>query len=1362
MEQQSRWTPFGKKRRRKNYGSTNSTDHAMIDSTTELPNSPHMSERLLLRETAEPPPDDDDFDVISIFEIVLRMLLLVSFIFWIGTVLPTQTTKAARALEYSFVAWGTILVLRLAILYRDQCKSVWHTKRAKAQFEEEMDEERKGLLNGDEDDELLDPEDDQDPSLSALYIVDTSTRNRAVYNDAESTLPLETEYFSGKMLIFIREPSGGPAYFYGKQRRFEFQFQVLLKKVPEGAVYFGTSLQNPLKLGLMQRTLVNAAMAFCRSSNPDLSYSLNADAPFMAFPVITGMNRVVETLPGTTPPVLGQTIEEASFDGVWKVNHTYTFALWSAYVDFVEWKVLNLPAIRPFSLASILGRQPIEMNLFVNEDTEANVPRVPICKFELCHAEHSGLGPFAAGDDTDTVVDDDLAAGIYVRSEDPLWLKNGTSFCSNGGGFCVLQEQVPTQIVLVTVDRKPHKLIQNGEAVFLKLKITGEPPKYLTIHRGWWLKWVTTAPTVNGYFTIHWDDSAQGNSQYLTFNGTFWLRHRRWSKFRVGVAPQGSATYGGRLLGLHVPEEETGQNDDEGEWLQTLEFQAMESELGLQNLMTIHSRSSNDDDTDAIERKFGLNQSKMDVPALIESMNRQKRTSQHAYAVRVVTPSVEANDAFVRFRTGRDLATAMRMGAKWRNSSCDKQAQRPSSLPSTPVGNDTNGRELSVPCSDGADGLHTSAHSFDISADMSEEDWDVDSEGGIEAYESFDDADDKQKSGRTRKNIIGKIARSVKSTTSSAARSTGHAGKRVVSQSVNAGKATVNVGKAMLPIRSKKPPVKEPKSAKRASRRQRQKDLRVAVSSRSMKRASLLDDNIRVVQQTTAIAGELTAQEQSCRTVSSMVMSMSSLPNYDPSSATFSGLLNSLVNTKHELDKSFLQGGAVEVGITVGDSEGLLKGCLVARGLWESHWREEWIGLYKSRLVFYAPLSTEPCLEIPFDDVRMLRLIDTNKTTPLAGFPVMVVETLWVCHYFAFGNVEIRQKMFDLIEEAYQSHASTESNKEQDGAEMDEARFWQGFEGAQNFAKNIGSLKWAHVLSSNAKQKSRVILNNRRLSFDYQNEKEEDFCSLIEKSLALSLSFTMDSMRRDPDRLALFLDQTSQLRNFPLESIDLSSPDAFCLFVNLYHCLLQHALLFSANGPIHKKSFRHFMRTSCYEVGGDVFSLAELYCCVIRGSMCRSQSTRTPYMDIAKRSDAYRSYGLPYRCAAVNLLLHTGEITYPETVPILNPIELEIQLDRQAIEFLQRNVTVDEQRKTIFLPKLLDVYRPDFLTEADSLLDYVVVYVNERTTEKIQRLVEEDVANIKFQFPTEQFYADIKSNQDVVTIEDETKDEADI
>jgi len=41
----------------------------------------------------------------------------------------------------------------------------------------------------------------------------------------------------------------------------------------------------------------------------------------------------------------------------------YTMAFWSAYINFIDWKVIGLPGIRPFSIASMIGEQPLTLTL---------------------------------------------------------------------------------------------------------------------------------------------------------------------------------------------------------------------------------------------------------------------------------------------------------------------------------------------------------------------------------------------------------------------------------------------------------------------------------------------------------------------------------------------------------------------------------------------------------------------------------------------------------------------------------------------------------------------------------------------------------------------------------------------------------------------------------------------------------------------------------------------------------------------------------------------------------------------------------------------------------------------------------------
>lgn len=69
-----------------------------------------------------------------------------------------------------------------------------------------------------------------------------------------------------------------------------------------------------------------------------------------------------------------------------------------------------------------------------------------------------------------------------------------------------------------------------------------------------------------------------------------------------------------------------------------------------------------------------------------------------------------------------------------------------------------------------------------------------------------------------------------------------------------------------------------------------------------------------------------------------------------------------------------------------------------------------------------------------------------------------------------------------------------------------------------------------------------------------------------------------------------------------------------------------------------------------------------------------------------------------------------------------------------ASHFLAENVTIDKKKRTVFLPKVCDVYRNDFgMGDGLICLSLCLVYMDEQDQLAIGALLEEGVVSVKFQ-----------------------------
>lgn len=104
---------------------------------------------------------------------------------------------------------------------------------------------------------------------------------------------------------------------------------------------------------------------------------------------------------------------------------------------------------------------------------------------------------------------------------------------------------------------------------------------------------------------------------------------------------------------------------------------------------------------------------------------------------------------------------------------------------------------------------------------------------------------------------------------------------------------------------------------------------------------------------------ELSAPDQSVHDVNNVLSYISSTST---THSQWNGIVSFLNAAGAHLNSWFLQGDATELGVTPQDSESY--GAVIARGLWVSHWVEEWASFDSFNLCFYRPLSQTPDLVI--------------------------------------------------------------------------------------------------------------------------------------------------------------------------------------------------------------------------------------------------------------------------------------------------------------------------------------------------------------------------------------------------------------
>jgi len=182
------------------------------------------------------------------------------------------------------------------------------------------------------------------------------------------------------------------AFFRGKKRNLQMQMQIRLKSEPKGIIYAGGEIRSSMHLGLLTKGFCKIIVAVTNriSTHSHCGFGRHMkdpvperENPHICFPLFAAATKLVVTKAGDTPPVLGEEIPETpeekkkrkaqavNVPGQLKAGDTITFSLHTMYVDFLQWKVVNIPGLKDMDLRMFWDTKPLCISIY---DTRSDVP----------------------------------------------------------------------------------------------------------------------------------------------------------------------------------------------------------------------------------------------------------------------------------------------------------------------------------------------------------------------------------------------------------------------------------------------------------------------------------------------------------------------------------------------------------------------------------------------------------------------------------------------------------------------------------------------------------------------------------------------------------------------------------------------------------------------------------------------------------------------------------------------------------------------------------------------------------------------------------------------------------------------------
>jgi glutaredoxin len=184
------------------------------------------------------------------------------------------------------------------------------------------------------------------------------------------------------------------------------------------------------------------------------------------------------------------------------------------------------------------------------------------------------------------------------------------------------------------------------------------------------------------------------------------------------------------------------------------------------------------------------------------------------------------------------------------------------------------------------------------------------------------------------------------------------------------------------------------------------------------------------------------------------------------------------------------------------------------------------------------------------------------------------------------------------------------------------------------------------------------------------------------------------------DDFKQFVDASSVLQTVDLSTLSHDGKIAFGL--NTYNMCILHA--YATQGPpVGNIAMYRFFQNVGYNIGGLHYSLNQLENGFLRGNRMGVAAFSLPFGS----DDPRKATMLPEPDNRIHFALNCGALSCPP-IKVYSADDLDAQLERAALGFMESSATFDEASKTLRLSKILSWYKADF---QPSVVDAAVKYV---------------------------------------------------